>query len=552
MVYGVVLVFVVFGTIELGRVGALAPWSVAATLGSVLLVFATIRIAVNHTVLRSAAARPVAPWVLVLTGTVLGVAAAGAQWVALIGQGASLGFPVPGILAGTVVRTALFFPLIAYLVGLRRWYMSERSAAARALVQAEEEAISAGDALQATRAVLIDAARSELGPAHREATGLLDAAVRTDSRDDWSRAAESLRSAARSAVRSTSHGLWVDEGRAAPTIRWRSVIPGALVRYPLPLMVPGVLMAGFVLIRSDVSNERPVVSVAVMLSAVVAFAAAYLLGRFIIAGLPATAVAVSVLVPAAVALGVQFIGEAATGYAPSPEALVWAPLALVAVTLATSVALMVRDSGAAVIQALVDDRSRADAARAAFDGMNARLSRELASHLHATVQPRLVAASVALDEAVGSGDPAARARAVEQAEAALRMDDVAPEPDVPSPDLAVVLAGLRSRWAAIIALQVRAPESAHAAGADDVARVLDECLNNAVVHGRAAAAIVQVHHRDGEWHLEVADDGVGPSGGPAGLGTALIDRLTRGQWSLQRGPDGGAVMRAALPAPPRA
>ena len=141
---------------------------------------------------------------------------------------------------------------------------------------------------------------------------------------------------------------------------------------------------------------------------------------------------------------------------------------------------------------------------------------------------------------------------MEQAEAALRMDDVAPEPDVPSPDLAVVLAGLRSRWDAIIALQVRAPESAHAAGADDVARVLDECLNNAVVHGRAAAAIGQVHHRDGEWHLEVADDGVGPSGGPAGLGTALIDRLTRGQWSLQRGPDGGAVMRAALPAPPRA
>ncbi|MGB1712629.1 MAG: hypothetical protein ACPHP1_08715 [Miltoncostaeaceae bacterium] len=60
--YGVVLAFVVFGTIELGRVGALAPWSVAATLGSVLLVFASIRIAVNHTVLRSAAARPVAHW----------------------------------------------------------------------------------------------------------------------------------------------------------------------------------------------------------------------------------------------------------------------------------------------------------------------------------------------------------------------------------------------------------------------------------------------------------------------------------------------------------
>jgi len=552
VVYGVVLAFVIFGTIELGRVGALAPWSVAVTSGAGLVLFAGIRMAVNHTVLRSAADRPVAPWVLVLTGTVLGVAAAGAQWVALVAQGAPLGFPVPGILVGTVVRTALFFPLIAYLVGLRRWYVAERSAAAQALVQAEEDAISAGDALQATRAVLIDTARSELGPAHREAAGLLDAALRTDSRDDWSRAAESLRSAARSAVRSTSHGLWVDGGRAAPTIRWRSVVPGALARYPLPLAVPGVIMAGFVLVRSDVVNDRPLVSLAVMLAALAFFVVAYLLGRFIIAGLPASAVAVSVLVAAVVAVAIQFIGEAITGYAPTPESLVWAPLALVAVTTATSVALMVRDSGAAVIQALVDDRSRADAERAAFDGMNARLSRELASHLHATVQPRLVAASVALDEAVASGDPTALARAVERAEAALRMDDVAPKTHTPSPDLAVVLAGLRSRWEAIIALQVRAPESAQAAGADDVARVLDECLNNAVVHGRAAAAVVQVHHRDGEWLLEVTDDGVGPSGGPAGLGTALIDRLTRGQWSLQHGPDGGAVVRAALPAPPRA
>lgn len=51
-----------------------------------------------------------------------------------------------------------------------------------------------------------------------------------------------------------------------------------------------------------------------------------------------------------------------------------------------------------------------------------------------------------------------------------------------------------------------------------VARALDECLNNSVVHGCATTVAVRIGHTPDGWEIEVAGTGDGPAGGaPGGL-----------------------------------
>ncbi|MBM3664608.1 MAG: hypothetical protein FJW92_02280 [Actinobacteria bacterium] len=78
-------------------------------------------------------------------------------------------------------------------------------------------------------------------------------------------------------------------------------------------------------------------------------------------------------------------------------------------------------------------------------------------------------------------------------------------------------------------------------------RVLDECLNNALVHGGATQAVVRITRSPDAWVVEVTDDGRGPAGGAPGLGTALLDDVTGGEWSLIDAAGGGAVVRAVIP-----
>jgi len=46
----------------------------------------------------------------------------------------------------------------------------------------------------------------------------------------------------------------------------------------------------------------------------------------------------------------------------------------------------------------------------------------------------------------------------------------------------------------------------------------------------------------------ITDDGVGPQGGPPGLGTKALNSVTAGHWALEPAPVGtGAVLTATIP-----
>jgi signal transduction histidine kinase len=81
-------------------------------------------------------------------------------------------------------------------------------------------------------------------------------------------------------------------------------------------------------------------------------------------------------------------------------------------------------------------------------------------------------------------------------------------------------------------------------------RIVQEALTNVARHSGAASARVAVRRDDGRLAIEVADDGCGADGVPAGNGVAGMRERVRalgGEMSSGPGPDGGWVVNVSLP-----
>jgi signal transduction histidine kinase len=87
---------------------------------------------------------------------------------------------------------------------------------------------------------------------------------------------------------------------------------------------------------------------------------------------------------------------------------------------------------------------------------------------------------------------------------------------------------------------------------DTIYRLVQESLNNAIRHGHAVRAIVEVVEEDGEIRIRVTDDGSGFDPNRAGGGFGLLGmrervNLTGGRFDVRSGEEGTTVT-AALPA----
>lgn len=113
----------------------------------------------------------------------------------------------------------------------------------------------------------------------------------------------------------------------------------------------------------------------------------------------------------------------------------------------------------------------------------------------------------------------------------------APRPEVVDLARVAAAAAMRFRWAADqrgVALTVRAAGPVPVAGdADELARILDNLLGNALRHGRAGGRVrVRALVRDGWAHLCVRDDGPGV---PAGDREAIFLPGNRGSRPVGHG-----------------
>ena len=468
---------------------------------------------------------------------------------------------VTGLSADYLVRDALppripliaVYLLLAYVVGLRGWYSRERARVHAERVEARAATLVASGALSSTLASVVDDARRMSTGSRADADEMLAHALRSGDPAASARAAAAVRDAARTSVRSSGHRLWQVSPGTPESVRWREVLRASLRAHPLPMWPPALLaVVEMVSLRITPLGVKPPGSLLTVAVAVGWLVLVFSIGRAIIRRVPRLALVVTVISCAAV----PAVAVLVTPMLIAPQVLAVASglgfishvVVLMVATVGASLLLTARDSATAVVAGLEEARREVEVDRLVLDEATARLSRAVAQHVHGTVQPGLIAASLAIDQAVAHGDRAALMAALHDARGAVDADFMPPVPGAPVAAVEVI-DDLRRQWSGFLEVEFRGglSQPAHEV-LSALEDVVQESLNNAYVHGGARHAVVDIAPEpDGGAVVVITDDGSGPGGGAPGLGSAILAQATRGHWELTQAETGGAVVRAAIP-----
>jgi hypothetical protein len=140
-----------------------------------------------------------------------------------------------------------------------------------------------------------------------------------------------------------------------------------------------------------------------------------------------------------------------------------------------------------------------------------------------------------MGKASSEGDRAALAAALAEAQAVLAVPLSMPAPTTSVCDEVRRKVAL---WGDLCDFQVDVDPSVEGVAQPDViGRVVEEGLTNAIRHVSATAVEGRVEVSGDDVLVQIADNGSGPQGGDAGLGSAMLDQATRRRWDLVRSGD---------------
>ncbi len=171
-----------------------------------------------------------------------------------------------------------------------------------------------------------------------------------------------------------------------------------------------------------------------------------------------------------------------------------------------------------------------------------RVSRELAGHVHGTLQSTLLATAFAIENATRTNDGRAFDAAVEGARTALGGDASSRRGSL---NLAAEVQRHIDLWSEFtdVSATLDVPEALSADVVADVAQIVEEGIGNAKKHGAARHIRITIEQPDPlTLRVCISDDGSGPHGGAPGLGSSLLDELAPAAWSLQANPAGAGSL----------
>ena len=434
--------------------------------------------------------------------------------------------------------------LITYLVASRDWYASERERLMRFELDAAGSRLRALGALDATREVITSRIRQDL----ETQLAVLD----DTSPSGEAHPSNVLLEAASGYVRPESHQLWSTRPSTTRRSRLGEIERNSLAA-PLPLLVPYALCVGIVfpIALAQVGFERVFAGAFILMISTLAL---FPIGRRVIhrwAPAPHTTRA-RLLCLASIMLSVLPLGL----YIVVPQAPdVLPPTVQWLVSVAIFAMLVVTVGWLQAIQRLRSERlrdllSEADEIefqRRALEAATEQMQRDLALHLHSTVQAGLVASAYAMQDAAMRGDEHALEQAITEARiAAARVGEPAPVPA--ERELSAMRASIDETWQGLLDVDWTLPTDAlEAQQLERVSNIVQECLANALIHGAATDATVRIVVEDDCVIVEVTDNGRGLGDGKPGLGSAVLNEATGGQWSIATVPTGGAQVRAVVP-----
>lgn len=169
-----------------------------------------------------------------------------------------------------------------------------------------------------------------------------------------------------------------------------------------------------------------------------------------------------------------------------------------------------------------------------------RFSRDIAKYLHGTMQSRLMASAMAIENAAKFGDKKVLDKEVESALASLTM---------PSKDYLLgrtksirnTFKEMIAKWDGIIEVSTSISKELTKMDSQtelDIADVVNEALSNAFRHGKATEATISLYvNTNDNLEIEVLDNGLGPKNGEFGMGCLLFSSLSN-NWSLNKRENG--------------
>lgn len=371
--------------------------------------------------------------------------------------------------------------------------------------------------------------------------------------EEWWKISQSLRGAADSTIRPLSHQLWDATSR----------------QYPRPRL-------GRVLTRLFLYDRFALLPSATILAIGYLPAGTYRFGLFagLLATVLMTAGAIAILAGANAVMSrfrrahaavfvaaVVLVEVYAVGYLAVLARVADTPFSLNAEVLAGIIAVgnsvllpaayaalnNVRDE---VLERFRLDTDQARTRQLANARQLAQITRDAARDLHGTVQTRLISCAVAIEQASRSGDISQFRHALETSIAIL--DAPFPEwTDDTSSTVADEVGRMCAPWDGLceISTHIDVPAaSLRGPVAIAAGRIVEEAVANACRHGLAESIEVRVRLTEEPALLfEIDDDGSGPTGGAAGLGTTMLVGLSRGQVALQALPSRGSRLTVLLP-----
>jgi len=499
---------------------SIGQWLILGLAGSVVII--AVLVVANFTAFRNRRVHPVPIWWVVALGLIAGAA----RSVVVVPLSAELGvidfswqeMTIRMISGGSI--GAIFLPLGALLSSVIASYITQRRELLHELSDLEVERMRASGESEVLRAAVLDELRAEMG--------------------------DLVETGDPQAARDASHRIWEQsEEVRTPKVYWRDVLWATLAHNPYPTFVVAAFWSvsafGSLIIAAGVLP-----AIGQLLFSIACIAVAFWAGRKLSARFPNVAIgiliAVVVFIEATVGLLAPLLFQRDPLVDNSAAMLantIWMP---VLIFMAGAVVSAIR-SGDDVLRQLRERVSATQARTSAQEAETARIRKEVAAALHGTVQSQLLASAAGLNQPriaeLMTRSPQ------EGLEAALSSIDAATSSTI---DIAERLERIERSWGSLMQVTTTGVEYAQGSGHEkSVIRVVEEALANAYRHGHAGIVEVSIAVNRNTVMIRVVDDGDGlPVEVRPGLGSAVLESLAPGAWSLTEVPEGHTMLSVEL------
>lgn len=506
-------------------------WVAVALVGPVVIGLGFL--IADITYLRHRRTKPVAIWVVAVTGLGIGVsrAAAVVALAAALGlQSLSVGDLVNRMLAGGLIG-ALVLPLGAFTLSCISQYRSERKRLEQERIDAERQVLKQEGELEALRETLVMGVRDQLQEAVADLTS-----TQVNPRE------------VSHVIRGVSHDMWSagDESPMRET-RVRDVLWAAVRDQPLPVAAVSSLWAVSAA-GSLIAALGVVVGIASLCLSTLSIAGCLFIANCWSQRHPkqwAMAVASMVLLAWVIVSPVSFLLFDPNPWQTALPVIVVNFFWLPAVTFIVTISTGALRSSEIVLANMENDVTAMEIRRHVIEQERESTIRELAAQVHGSAHSPMVVGAALMNHSFG--DDEGNEWLVEQIGRAVAQISIAQNPG----SLRESLAQVARPWTGLVDVRIDVDGSCVADVGEEtirtVDRIVDEGIANAFRHGNASVVTARVHVDQQRLDIEIRDNGCGVVGEQgAGLGTRLLDAAAD-SWSLTEEKGGGVLLHVVLP-----